>query len=398
MADYIYLIPSGQIIPDTSVVQAQVIAEFKVAFGSNLNTDPSTPQGMLINMETLSRIAVLENNAQLANQQNPNLAGGVALDSIMALTGLERVAQQFSTVSANLAGVPGSIIGTSAQAQETVNGQIFQLTAAVTLSVGGTGVGVFQALNPGPVSAAPGTLTKIISGAVGWETVTNPDAATLGQLTQSDIAARGLRLVTIGIQGSSLAKAILGALALVSGVTSAVFRENFEDVYEVIDGVNLKPHSMYACVQGGLDADIANALVSKKSGGCNYNGNTSVVITQPFSGQVMTILYDRPEIILIMVRATVKTPPNIQDPTNLVKQAILDYANGLLNNEPGLKIGVSVSAFELAGAVNIEQPTIYVSNMEISVTSPLNFSNATIAIGINQIALIQSSSITVLFS
>jgi hypothetical protein len=58
---------------------------------------------------------------------------------------------------------------------------------------------------------------------------------------------------------------------------------------------------------------------------------------------------------------------------------------------------VSVSAFELAGAVNIEQPTIYVSNMEISVTSPLNFSNATIAIGINQIALIQSSSITVVF-
>ena len=81
MADYIYIVQSGVILPDTAVVLGQVQAEYKLVFSANLNVAPTTPQGMLINLETLGRVAVLANNAQLANQINPNEAGGVFLDA-----------------------------------------------------------------------------------------------------------------------------------------------------------------------------------------------------------------------------------------------------------------------------------------------------------------------------
>jgi hypothetical protein len=58
-------------------------------------------------------------------------------------------------------------------------------------------------------------------------------------------------------------------------------------------------------------------------------------------------------------------------------------------------VGAAVSCFELAGAVNREAPTIYVQNMETSLTSPIVYSNAEITMDIWQKAVIVETSITV---
>jgi len=160
-------------------------------------------------------------------------------------------------------------------------------------------------------------------------------------------------------------------------------------------------HSIYACVDGGSNTDVANVLLNKKSGGCAYNNGASgnpqsVSVTVPFSGQVMDILFDRPDIIQILVQVTVKNNSALQDITDLVKQAILDYAAGNINGDSGLQIGTSVSPFELAGAINIEQPSIFVTNLEIAYAgmSPV-FGTSTLAISIFQKAQIMGSSISV---
>ena len=81
-----YVTNTGVIVPDTADVKTQVQNEFKEALGQDLSLEDSTPQGRLIDAETIARKAVLTNNAQIANQLNPNTASGVYLDAIPSST------------------------------------------------------------------------------------------------------------------------------------------------------------------------------------------------------------------------------------------------------------------------------------------------------------------------
>lgn len=405
MADvYNYIVPTGTITVDATDIQDEVIAEYKDVFGADLVVTPQTPQGALIVTETLARIAVADNNATLANQINPNLAGGVFLDAILALTGSMRVASTPSTVTCTITGIAGTSVPAGSQASETGSGNnnLFELTETVVIPTGGTLLNVpFQSVVDGPIPAEASTLTQIVSDVLGWETVTNPDAAIPGQSTQSDIAARLLRNQTLFSQGSSLAGAIIAAVTQVDGVKSLSFIENIAGTTETIEGVTMVGHSIYLCVDGGNVNDIASAIVSKKSGGCAYNNGASmdpqsITVIEPFSGQSMDVLFDLPDVIEIVVRATVSANSSIQNPTSAVTQAILDYAAGKLNGEAGLTVGTSVSCFELAGAITQESPGIFVHNLETKISG--SFSNDEILINPWEIANIDPSSITVVIT
>lgn len=403
MADvYQYIEPQGVIVADTNVISDMVIQEYKDEFGQDLIVTPNTPQGLLIAAETQARDGIAVNNALLANQINPNLAGGVFLDAILALTGSQRTVATYSTVVGTVTGVVGTIIPAGSQAQETVGLQIFQTTTMVTIPVGGSIDVTFQALNPGPIGVSPGTLTQIVSLVIGWETVTNTNAAVLGTNTQSDESAKAFRKATLGVQGMGLAVSILSGIYAVPNVRSATFRENTANIVTVIDGVSMQPHSIYLCVDGGADLDIATTLVARKNAGAAYTNGAgipvSVTYTEPFSGQVMTILFDRPTPVPILVRVTIKANTSLSDPQTSVKDAIVNYAQGMIPGEPGFTVGTSVSPFELSGAINYYNRAIFVLLVEVSYgpPDPLSYVTTTLPINIFEIATINASNITVL--
>lgn len=150
-----------------------------------------------------------------------------------------------------------------------------------------------------------------------------------------------------------------------------------------------------------MDEHVANTLTAKKDGGCDYNNGASsnpvsYPVTNEFSGQTINVLFDRPDIIEILVRVTASAMSSVQDPTAAIKKAVLDYKNGLIEGESGLTVGTSVSSFELAGAINKQSPAIFVHKVEISLVSPLVYSCDEIPIEIWQKADIQDSSITVI--
>src|SRR6185437_10678554 len=196
MADYIYINSTGVIVPDTGEIKTLVENEYKAAFGQDLNVDPSTPQGILIAAETLARSDVLRNNAALANQINPNLAGGVFLDAILALTGSQRIAAQPSYATCVLNGVAGTVIPAGAQASSNT-GIVFQSNSTVTLDGSGTASVVFSAVVPGAISVPANFITQIISDILGWEMVNNLAQGIVGSEEQTDEQARELRRVTL---------------------------------------------------------------------------------------------------------------------------------------------------------------------------------------------------------
>ena len=400
---YNFIDETGVIVADTSALQAEVEAEYQAVFGADLDLDPETPEGILITAEVTSRAGISTNNAQLANQINPNIAGGTFIDALWALTGGLRDAATPSTFSTppDLTGVSGTLIPAGTIAANS-NGDEFESLAPVTI-VSGVASVAFASVETGAIVCGIGDLTTIITSILGWETITNSVAATLGTETQSDISARSERKGTLGVQGSGLAVAIFSAVRAVAGVTSLTFREN-ETATPIAptppDNITLVANSIWVCVSGGSDADVASALLGAKSAGCNWNnGNSgnpiSEIVVDPTSGQSYSVLFDRPELIPVLYEVTILSS-TVTNASDVVKQAILAYANGELDGEEGLVTGADVSPFEAAGAVNVVEPAITVTKVEVTTVAAASFLPETIDIELFERATIVESSIAVI--
>jgi len=374
---YDYIDSTGVIVPDTSVIQAEVVAEYQNTFGSDLNTDPSTPQGMLITIETLSRVAVVDNNADLANQINPNLAGGVFLDALLQLTGAQRVPSTPSLVDCTITGVAGTVIPSGAQISTTDGLTVFELISQTTIPLGGTISNVsFKSVVDGQIAAEANSLTLIVSSILGWETVNNPSAAVLGTLTQSDTEARLQRQNTLGAQGNSIATNVISNLYLLPGVSPAglSFQENVASTEEVINEITMVPHSIYTCVGGtATDLDVATTIQNSKAAGCSYNNGLGIPISQsvtvPLSNQIIDVLFDRPSLVTISMTITVHALTTVQDVATAVKSAVMAYASGQVLGQPGFAVGQAVSPFVIAGAIMQQIPGIFVQEVQVGILS-----------------------------
>jgi hypothetical protein len=395
MADYEYIVDTGVIVPDTADTLDQVRNEYRTAFGDDLDVSPETPQGVLITAETESRDAVARNNAALANQINPNLAGGVFLDAIWKLTGGERFTATPSVIrGAVLAGIPSTIIPAGVIASVGPSGAQFQLASTVVLDGTGEALGVFQSVELGAFPAAVGALNTIVTGVLGWETVTNPYAAEEGEPEESDAASRRRRRLTLALQGVSLPEAIVSGVMDLPGVRSMAFRENTTNATITIEGVDLVAHSIYVCVDGGIDNDIALMLLRKKSLGAGWNGTTTITTIEPYSGQSYDVKFSRPDEVNIYIRVTVAAGAPYADVPGTVRAAILAYAAGEQPDEDGFVVGGDVSAFEIAGAVNRAAAPIYVTDLTLSLDG-ITYSSATIPITIAEVAAVLSGNIAV---
>lgn len=393
MGTYKYLSPQGVIVPDTAQILEETNQEWKDVHGQDLDVDPETPQGVVIASDVAVRSEVVANNAAVANQINPNYAGGIFLDDIWALTGGKRRSATYTLVdNVTLTGIPGVVIPSGSR-RRTTAGDLFQLITTITLDSTGKGIGQFQALESGPVPCAAHTLTQPVQGytSVGWETSDNPDAGAVGRDMQSDLSTKQERVQTLALQGRSIAEAVYSNVRALEGVRSLSFRENYTKGDLTIDGIFLLANSVWVCVDGGLDTDIAAALYRSKTGGGNWNGAVTVNYKEPRFGQTFPTKFDRPTAHPVMARVSYTVVGSITgDPVALIKQAIVDYSQGLLENgEEGFVLGGDVSPYELGSAVNYRVPGLFISKVEVAPesTTPV-WSLNTITIGLKEKATI----------
>lgn len=392
---YNYINRTGVVVPDTSTLLAEVQREFQNALGDDLDLSPQTPQGRMIAAEVLARSSVARNNADLANQINPNEAGGVHLFAIGALTGLAPTGATRTVIrNVTVTGVPNSTIIPQGALAETTAGDRFRTTQSVVIPGNGTATVDFESVNEGPVPAAANTLTRVISSVLGWETVNNATAGTLGVLEQSDANFRDQRRNTLGLQGRSVPVAMTSDVRNVPGVIGLQFRENIQNSTQVIDGITLVAHSTWMVVDGGTDTAVATAMLENKTAGAAWNGAVSVNVVNPDSGQTYTVLFDRPATVAQFIRVTVRRDDALGDVEALVRQAVLDYVAGDIPGEDGFQVGINGSPFEIGAAVNARVPGIYVAKVELSDDGTTYTTNEKV-VALNQKLTTTSSSINV---
>lgn len=391
MADnYTFLDNNGVIVTDTADIKETVQTEYQTALGADLSLEDSTPQGRLIDIETDARAQVIENNALMANMFNFNMAFGVALDALGANYGLERDAATSSSVEATITGVEGTTISAGSQAA-TQAGDLFYAENNITIPASGTITATFLSVEKGAIPCPIGSLTKIIDGTFGWETITNTSSATLGQEQESDASFKQKFYNSGLFSGMSLTQDYENALMNVDNVQSCYVRDNGKNVSEVYDTVTIKAHSVYACVDGGNDDDVAQALFNRKSGGSDWTGNTTVTVIDETWGDSYTVSFDRPTQIQIYTSITVDVgTATTPDPETSVQEAVNDYINGL-------DVGADILPFEIATAVTNNVSGIKVTNVQVG-TEAGSLATSDIEIHINQVAKSQLANITVNFN
>lgn len=388
-SNYIFLDNNGVIVTDTANVKETVQQEFQEALGETLVLDDSTPQGRLIDMETNARVAVIENNAMIANLFNIRMAFGVALDALGANFGVERIAASSSSVIATVTGIGGTVISAGSQAS-TQSGYIFYAENDITIPEGGTTTATFLSLEKGEIPCPVGSLSKIIDGTFGWETITNTAAAILGVNKESDESFKA-RIITGLFSGISLLGDYEAALSKVENVNSSFVYDNPTGETITYDTVSIKPHSVYVCVDGGNNNDVAKAIFNVKSGGSDWNGNTTVSVTDETYGGVYSVSFQRATQIQIYVQVNIDIgTASTSNPIDAVTDAVNTYINKL-------KVGADVLPFQIAAYIDDSVSGIKITNLQIG-TSAGSLSTSDIVIRVNEVAKVQTTNITVVIN
>ncbi|ELX8378361.1 baseplate J/gp47 family protein [Providencia vermicola] len=395
MADYQFITSQGVIIPDTSTLRDDVESEFKSVFGQDLDVSPETPQGALITMEVENRDAIVRNNAELANQINPDLAGGIFLDAIWALMGGQRFDATHSFLSqVQFTGIADTIIPKGSQAA-SLNGDLFETTKTLIIGQDGSVTGDMRSIETGAIECGVGQLNKVASSVLGWETVHNPSTAVLGRNAETDLQSRRRRKQTLAKNTVSVGEAITSALYALEGVRSLAYRENYTDQPMVFDGITLVPHSIYVCVEGGDKEAIARSLLRTKTLGAAFNGSEKVEVLEAISGQTYPVKFDRAKEIVLFCRVMVKKAT--VDAQTIIPAAVEAWANGDIDGEGGLVVGRDVSPFEISAGINAVEPRLFITGVALS-NDGKTWSSNNYEIKMNEVARLKRSAVQVVIT
>lgn len=337
---------TGFDVTEIDDLREQIASEWQKAFKEKdrplLNTDPETPQGQIIDSQVATVNQKDSEVLYLAQQFDPRTAEGRFQNALAEIYFIKRKPAINSYAMCTINGRAGTQIDAGALIESEIDGTQWSLDQNVTIPANETITAKFTCLTEGAISASAGTLTKIVTTVTGWDTVTNATAI-VGSLEESQSAFEQRRKDSVSLNARSTVNAVYANVAQCDGVIAVYAVDNKKNISETIDNYTLTPHSVFVSVIGGENEDIAKAIYNNLSAGCDYNGNTSVDITNEYSGAVETVKFYRPDVFNIFVKVQIQNSAQLQnDYENIVKQAVYNNFYGLdstkINNEPLLRL------------------------------------------------------------
>lgn len=392
---------------------------------SRFNASPTTAIGLFSgDLNTLiaagSTVSASDTNTQFSVSESvalsPTLAAGVTLSvgtvqnsTAYTLTytpagGSSTAVTYTSDASATeaeiLAGLQSAIASSHPLLSATVSGTVivvdntdvfqnisFSVTSNLTVSkIKKTGT--ITATVNGELSQEANTITTIVTPILGWDSVTNPIAASEGRLQETDEELR-LRFRNTKLERSSnILDSLYSALLNIDGVEEVAVYENDTDF---VDANGVQPHSFLPIVLGGSSQQIAQTIWLNKPIGILSQGNTIVSINDS-QGFPHDIGFSRPDPVTIYVDIEIEANP--ESPTPLpgdaedqIRAAIIAYA------ESNFGVGKDVIWSRLFTPVNTI-PGHQINSLFIG-TGPSPVGTSNIVIAFDEIASFESANINV---
>lgn len=352
---------NGFIIPAQSAVLAGVIADLQAAFGGNLNLsidDPSslsTPQGQLA---TSMAAAIQQANDTFlvqSTQTDPAYAFGRWQDAIARIYFIARIGAQPTVLQVVCLGLQGVTIPVGATIQDEA-GNVYACSEAGEIPVGGSITLPFANQVPGPI-AVPGTNEVTIYNAIpGWDSV-SVASGVLGNAVEGRAAFEDRRAASVEGNSFGAIGSIIGAVSEVEGVSDYWGYDNVAVTPAVVSGVTVPAKSIFITVVGGTDADVAQAILSKKAPGCGYGGNTTVTAYDSNPLYVAPIAYsvtfERPNPLQVLFAVDIVSGPAVPSTAaDQIKAAIVNAFSGAVDGIPRPRIaGVILATSFIAPVV-----------------------------------------------
>ncbi|TXH35313.1 MAG: hypothetical protein E6Q98_16100 [Rhodospirillaceae bacterium] len=318
---------NGVFAPDFATVQSWAQDQYRSIFGSDVYIEPDSQDGQWIAV-----IASCINDCNQAaigvyNQFSPSTSQGTGLSSVVKINGLKRLVASFSTADVRIVGQAGTLI---------IDGQIgdnqqletrWKLPASVTIPPSGSIIVTATCIEQGEVTAQAGTLTAILTPTRGWQSVSNPDAATPGAPVERDAQLRQRQSVSTSLPAVSPVATIRGIIANLPGVQRL---EVYENDHGAPDANGLPGHSISVVVKGGDAAEICKAIALKKTPGTGTYGDISEVIVDPDRGVPVPISFFNLIDVPIKIAVTIKALNGYVSTTGAQLIAdVVDWVNAL---------------------------------------------------------------------
>ncbi len=276
----------------TTQTQAELVAfytaQYQAIYGADINLASDTPDGQMMNINIQAQLDMLDLLTQVYNSFDPDNAVGVVLDQRVSINGIQRQAGTYTvtpievvnTQSVTLYGLDtvDDTDSTLYTISDNAGNQWFLQDTQLGMTAG-THTLSFRAAVPGAQLTTPNTINVPVTIVLGVSTVNNPSTySTLGLDEETDAQLKVRRQKAVSLASQGYLSGLLAALENINGVTSAFVYENNTDETDD-DGV--PSHSIWVIVAGTADdADVAQAIYTKRNAGCGMFGDEEYTITQ----------------------------------------------------------------------------------------------------------------------
>lgn len=183
-------------------------------------------------------------------------------------------------------------------------------------------LGIAQDDSVSMIEQPAGTIDTISVPIRGWDSITNPVAATTGRYSETDVELRERFRNSKFVQSANIIESLIDALINVEGVVDVKVYEN--DTMDV-NQYGVPPKSFMPIVLGGLPTDVGNAIWENKPTGISSEGDTTIQIVDSI-GITHPISYKRPKEIPIFVSVSITKMGELPgDAVATIRQNIIDY-------------------------------------------------------------------------
>ncbi len=325
ISDLIYVDQSGFHYPDYPTVLTYLQGEYRTIYGSDTYLEADSQDGQWVAILALAMYDSMQVAAAVYNSFSPLTAQKDALSRNVKINGIARLVASYSTADLTIVGQAGTTI-TNGQAKDTLD-QKWNLPASVTIPVGGSIVVTATAAEVGAVSAAAGTINKIATPTLGWQTVNNVAAATVGDPVEADAELRRRQAQSTMIPSLSVMEGIVGAVASLAGVNRY---RGYENDTNSTNADGIPAHAISLVVEGGTTQSIAEAIAAKKTPGTATYGTTSYTTYDQY-GVPNVINFFRPTTATISVEVSLTARTGYLSTTaDAIKAAVVAYISDLL--------------------------------------------------------------------
>lgn len=179
------------------------------------------------------------------------------------------------------------------------------------------------------------------------------------------------RLLESQSRGSGFAQAIRQAISNVEGVDAVCVLENGhadpQNLPNAIHGISVPGHSIFVCVNGGEDSDVARAIYNTKSAGCGYEATDEFgtlveeTIEDELSGSQNSVYFHRP--VQLPVRFQVRVS-DFQYTGSSIETSTADAIRAYIKDH---SMNTTVTATEIAAAIGSDKSGIICKSVTMKI-------------------------------